>query len=148
MNSSGFATYVYRPATNTYFRIRFAGAPDLSAGLSNTTRTVVRQIALLRPTNGGLIKSIARNTSITFTTTVRPSRPELAPAVARFAFYRLSGGTWTLVTTRDVVVDALGKATTTYKFTTGGSWYVRSRANPTAYNANSFWSPVERYNVR
>ncbi|MBI2763884.1 MAG: hypothetical protein HYX54_09090 [Chloroflexi bacterium] len=147
-NAFGSATYTYRPATNNYFRIRFAGAPDLSAGMSNTTRTVVRQIALLRPTNSGAIRSIARNTSITFTTTVRPSRPELAPAVAEFRFYRLTGGAWTLVTTRAVVVDALGQASTTFTFTSGGSWYVRGRANPTAYNANSFWSPVERYNVR
>jgi len=148
-NASGFASYVYRPATNTYFRIRFLGTPDLLAGTSNTTRTVVRQIALLRPTNGGLIRSIARNTSITFTTTVRPARPELPKATVTFRFYRLSGGTWTLVTSRDVVIDSLGKAATTFKFTSGGSWYVRSIANPTpSYNANSVWSPLERYNVR
>jgi hypothetical protein len=148
-NASGFASYVYRPATNTYFRIRFLGTPDLLAGTSNTTRTVVRQIALLRPTNGGLIKSIARNTSITFTTTVRPSRPELPKATVTFRFYRLSGGTWTLVTSRDVVIDSLGKAATTFKFTSGGSWYARTIANPTpSYNANSVWSPLERYNVR
>ena len=147
-NASGYATYVYRPATNNYFRIRFAGAGDLSAGLSNTTRTVVRQIALLRPTNGGLIRSIARNTSITFTTTVRPARPELPPARVTFRFFRLSGGTWTLVTSRDVIIDSLGLARTTFKFTSGGSWYVRTIANPTSYNANSVWSPVERYNVR
>lgn len=149
-NASGFATYVYRPATNNYFRIRFAGAPDLSAGVSNTTRTVVRQIALLRPTNGGLIRSIARNTSITFTTTVRPARPELPKATVTFRFYRLSGGTWTLVTSRNVVIDAFGKAATTFRFSSAGSWYVRSIANPTpSYNANSVWSlPLERYNVR
>jgi hypothetical protein len=110
---------------------------------------VVRQIALLRPTNGGAIRSIARNTSITFTTTVRPSRPELPPATVTFRFYRLSGGTWTLVTSRDVVIDSLGKAATTFKFTSAGSWYARSIANPTpSYNANSVWSPTERYNVR
>ncbi len=147
-DSSGNASLLYRPATNLYYRAVFAGAPDLSAGTSNTTRTVVRQIALLRPTNGGLIRSIARNTSITFTTTVRPSRPELPPARVTFRFFRLSGGSWTLVTARDVVIDTLGKAATTFKFTSGGSWYVRTIANPTSYNANSVWSPVERYNVR
>ena len=65
-----------------------------------------------------------------------------------FRFYKLSGGAWTLVTTRDVFIDALGKAATTFKFTSGGSWYVRTIANPTSYNANSIWSPTERYNVR
>ena len=56
-NASGFATLTYRPATNLYYRVRFLGTPDLSAGNSNTTRTVVRQIALLRPTNLGAIRS-------------------------------------------------------------------------------------------
>ena len=146
--STGTATFLYKPATNMFYNAAFAGSGDLLAGTSNTTRTVVRQIALLRPTNGGLIRSIARNTSITFTTTVRPARPELPAATVSFRFYRLSGGAWTLVTTRDVVIDALGKAVTTFKFTSGGSWYVRTIANPTSYNANSVWSPVERYNVR
>jgi len=147
-NASANATYTYRPATNLYYRARFTGTPDLSAGNSNTTRTVVRQIALLRPTNLGAIKTIARNTSIKFTTTVRPSRPELPPAKVSFVFYKRIGGVWTFVTKRDVYIDSLGKASTTFKFTSAGSWYVRSRANPTPYNANSFWSPVERYNVR
>ena len=73
-------------------------------------------------------------------TTVRPARPELPKATVTFRFYRLSGGTWTLVTSRDVVIDSLGKAATTFKFTSAGSWYAR--------NANSVWSPLERYNVR
>ncbi|MBI2763883.1 MAG: hypothetical protein HYX54_09085 [Chloroflexi bacterium] len=144
----GVASLTYRPATNLYYRAVFAGTPDLPASTSAPARVVVRQIALLRPTNSGAIKSIARNTSITFTTTVRPSRLELPPATVSFRFYRLSGGTWTLVTTRNIVIDSLGQAVTTFKFTSGGSWYVRSIANPTSYNANSVWSPVERYNVR
>ena len=147
-NAGGNATFSYRPATNLFYRVRFVGTVDLLAGNSNTTRTVVRQIALLRPTNLGAIKTISRNTSIKFTTTVRPSRPELPAAKVSFVFYKRIGGVWTFVTKRDVYIDSLGKASTTFKFTSAGSWYVRSRANPTPYNANSFWSPVERYNVR
>jgi hypothetical protein len=146
--AGGTAAFTYKPATNMYFRAVFAGSADLLPGTSPMARTVVRQIALLRPTNSGLIKSIARNASITFTTLVRPARADLPPATVAFRFYRLSGGTWTLVTTRSVVIDAFGKAATTFKFTTAGSWYVRSIANPTSYNANSIWSPIERYNVR
>ena len=147
-DASGHATFTYRPATNLYYRARFLGTPDLSAGTSNTTRTVVRQIALLRPTNSGAIKSIARNTSITFTTTVRPSRPELPAAKVSFVLYRRVGSVWTLVTRREVFINSLGLATTTFKFTRAGSWYVRTIANPTPYNANSVWSPLERYTVR
>ncbi len=146
-NSLGRATFTYRPPTNRYYRVRFLGTSDLAAGVSNTTRTVVRQISLLRPTNAGAVKLISRNTSITFVATVRPSRPELAPARITFAFYRLVGGTWTLQTKRDVYASAVGLASTTYKFATAGGWYVRSVANPTTYNANSVWSPVERYDV-
>ncbi len=146
-NAFGSATLSYRPASNLYYRARFTGTPDLTAGDSNTTRTVVRQIALLRPTNSGLIKTISRNTSITFTTTVRPARPELVPATVRFVLYRRIGLSWTFVTQRDVV-SSFGLASTTFKFSTAGSWYVRSRANPTPDNANSFWSRLERYSVR
>jgi hypothetical protein len=147
-NASGLATFTYRPPTNLYYRARFAGATDLAAANSNTTRTVVRQIALLRPTNSGVIKSIARNTSIKFTTTVRPSRPELPKATVSFVLYRRVGSTWTLVTTRNVVINSLGLASTTFKFTSTGSYYVRSIARPTTYNANSVWGPLERYTVR
>ena len=147
-DAAGNASYPYRPATNLYYRVNFAGAPDLQAGLSNTVRVVVRQIALLRPTNKGAIKSIARNTSIMFTTTVRPARPELSPARVTFRLFRFSAGAWRLVTSRDVTTDSLGKASTTFTFSSPGSWYVRSIANPTPYNANSVWSPLERYSVR
>jgi hypothetical protein len=146
-NAAGQATLTYRPATNLFYKVVFAGTLDLSAATSNTTRTVVRQIALLRPHHSSST-SIARNTSITFTTTVRPSRPELPAARVSFVLYRKVGSAWTLVTTRNVFIDSFGKASTTFKFTRAGSWYVRSIANPTSFNANSVWSPVELYVVR
>jgi hypothetical protein len=146
-DASGRATFAYRPATNNWYRVVFAGVPDLAAATSATVRTVVRQIALLRPTNGGHVKSIARNTSIAFTTTVRPARPELAPAKVSFYFYRKIGSSWVLNAKRDVYINAAGLARTTFKFTSSGQWYVRSAANPTTYNANSIPSPLERYNV-
>ena len=147
-NGGGHASLSYRPVSNLYYRARFLGSTDLGAATSNTTRTVVRQIAVLRPTNLGLIKTIARNTSITFTTTVRPARPDLPEAKVTFVLYRRISGVWTRVATRNVFINSLGKASTTFKFTSAGSWYVRSIANPTTYNANSVWSPVERYSVR
>jgi hypothetical protein len=147
-NAAGQATFTYRPATNLYYRAVFAGTPDLTASTSNTTRTVVRQIALLRPTNFGAIKSIPPNRSITFTTTARPARAELPPVRVSFVFYRRVGSVWTFVTKRDVFINSLGKASTTFRFTRAGSWYVRSIANPTPFNANSVWSPLERYTVR
>jgi Bacterial Ig-like domain len=147
MGSSGGTSYRYTPVTNLWYRAVFAGTSDLGAATSNQVRTVVREIALLRPTNFGHVRTISRNTSVTFTTTVRPARPELAPAKVSFWFYRQSGGSWVLAAKRDVVIDSAGLAHTTFTFTSSGQWYVRLAANPTPYNANSVMSPVERYSV-
>jgi len=146
-DSAGRATFAYRPATNNWYRVVFAGTPDLSAATSATVRTVVRQIALLRPTNGGHVRAVSLNSSVTFTTTVRPARPELARAKVSFYFYHLAGNSWRLVAKRDVYIDSAGLARYTFKFTSSGQWYVRSAANPTTYNANSVMSPVERYSA-
>jgi hypothetical protein len=146
-DAAGHASLVYRPVTNLFYRAVFAGTPDLAAATSNEIRTVVRQLAVMRPTNNGSTKSISRNSSITFSTTVRPSRPELTPATVTFSFYRQVSGAWQLVTSRAVPVDSAGVARTTFKFTTAGHWYVRSQAGPTPYNANSIPTPVERYSV-
>ncbi len=146
-DANGHATFFYTPVTNLYYRAVFAGTADLSAATSNQVRTVVRELSLLRPTNKGATKTINRNTSITFTTTVRPARPELAPAKVSFYLYRYSSGKYRIVTVRDVIINSAGLASTTFKFTSSGRWYVRSQANPTPYNANSVMT-LEKYSVR
>jgi hypothetical protein len=147
-DANGRASLFYTPVTNLYYRAVFAGTPDLAAANSNQVRTVVRQLAVLRPTSRGAIKTISRNSSITFTTTVRPARPELAPAQVSFYLYKRVNGVWTRISTRNVFIDGAGLARTTWKFASTGDYYVRSQANPTTYNANSVMSPLERYNVR
>jgi hypothetical protein len=144
----GRASLAYRPATNLWYRAVFAGASDLPAGTSPPARVVVRQIALLRPTNGGTVRTVARGTTVTFTVTVRPARPELPPARVTFVAYRWVGGRWTPVVRVDQLVDGSGRATWSWRFSSVGSWYVRAIANPTPYNANSLWSPPEWYAVR
>jgi hypothetical protein len=64
------------------------------------------------------------------------------------AIYRRLGSHWSPFTTRSVYANAAGQASYTWTFATRGEWYVRSIANPTASNANSAWSPVERFSVR
>lgn len=147
-DANGRATLFYTPVTNLFYRAVFAGAPDLGAANSNQVRTVVRQLGLLRPTNHGSIKTISRNSSIQFTTTVRPARPELAPARVSFYLFRRISGSWQLISTRNVTINSAGLARTTWTFSSTGDYYVRSQANPTPFNANSIMSPVERYNVR
>lgn len=146
-DANGRASLFYTPVTNLYYRAVYAGTPDLSAGNSNQVRTVVRQLAILRPTNNGSIRTISRNSSVTFTTTVRPARPELAPAQVSFYLYKRVDGVWTRISTRNVFIDSAGLARTTWKFASPGQYYVRSQANPTAYNANSVMTGLERYNV-
>jgi len=146
-DAAGHAALVYRPVTNLFYRAVFAGTPDLAAATSNQVRTVVRQLAVMRPSKPGSVTAISRNGSVTFSTTVRPSRPELAPPTVTFSFYRQVAGAWQLQTSRAVPVDSAGVARTTFQFTTTGQWYVTSQAGPTPYNANSIPTPAERYNV-
>jgi lysozyme len=147
-DANGDASLSYRPATNLYYRGVFDGAPDLAAVTSNTARVVVRQIALLRPTTNGSTKVVGRGRKVTFSTTVRPSRADLPAARVSLAIYRRVSTGWALFTTRNVYVNAAGVASYTWTFATRGEWYVRSIANPTNFNANSAWSPIERYSVR
>ena len=147
-DGDGNASFTYRPANNLYYRGVFEGTPELGPVTSNTARVVVRQIALLRPTTKGATKVVSRGRSVTFSTTVRPSRVDLPTAKVTLAVYRRVGSSWRLFTTRDAYVNASGVASYTWTFTARGEWYVRSMANPTTFNANSQWSPIERYSVR
>jgi hypothetical protein len=147
-NASGDASFTYRPSDNRYYRAVFAGAADLSAANSPTVRVVVRSIILLRPTNFGAVKEISLGTSRTFTATARPNRPELPQARANFVVYRFSGGSWHKVLDQVVPVDVFnGKASLTITFSSRAKYYVRAQLVPTPVNANSGWTPIERYDV-
>lgn len=147
-DADGNASFTYRPANNLYYRGVFEGTPELGPVTSNTARVVVRQIALLRPTSKGATKVVSRGRSVTFSTTVRPSRVDLPTPKVTLAVYRRVGSSWRLFTTRDAYVNASGVASYTWTFTARGEWYIRSMANPTTFNANSQGSPTERYTVR
>ena len=108
---------------------------------------MVRQLNLLRPTNLGAVREIRVGTGITFTSTVRPARPELPQAHVNFRVYKLISGHWTQVLSQTLGVDSLGRASLRVTFSSKGKFYVRSQAVPTTLNANSGWSPAERYDV-
>lgn len=147
-NAQGIAVVPnYTPVTNLWYRARFAGTPDLGAGMSNEWRVVVRQLAVQSPRTPTSAIAIARGASRTISTTVRPARPELPKATVVWEFWRFSSGAWRLVTTRSAVIDSAGVARTTFRFGTSGQWRVRSRALPTPYNANSLPTPFTRYSV-
>lgn len=147
-DASGRASMQYRPPVNTQFQAVYAGETDLGPATSPAVRVVVRQIVLLRPTNPGHVTNVRAGSQVTFTATIRPIGPTLAPAKATFQFWRLVGGHWVAVANRDVQADSGGRASITWRFSLRGQWYVRAVADPTLTNANSTWSPAERYSVR
>jgi hypothetical protein len=135
--ADGRYTYRYTPVRNYWYR----AVTDASA--SDTVRVTVRQTIVIRPIHDGA-RRVAAGTSVTFTATVRPVRPELEPAHVRFEAYRRSGASWVLARSVTVVIDAAGAATFTFAFGSG-RWYVRAQAQPTPVNANSFWTPSQHY---
>lgn len=146
-DSTGTVQLAYRPATNLYVRAVFDGAPDLGPATSAVQRVLVRQLALLRPDNRGVVRPLARGATVTFTTLVRPSRTDLPPGRVLYRVARLVDRTWVLQRAVTVAADATGRATLAVTFPTAGAWYVRAMAAPTQADANSVWSPLERYLV-
>jgi spore germination protein YaaH len=145
-DATGQVGFTYQPATNTQFRVSFAGAPDLGPGESAPVRVVVRQLVLLRPTGPGQVTTVPRGTKVKFTATVRPIGAGIPAAPVTFAFYRMVGGHWALATKRTATADAGGRAATTFAFTLSGSWYVQGLVGSTPTGANNR-TPIERYRV-
>ena len=123
---------------------RFGLAPFVPFAL------LVTQPAFAQATRDGrlLITVVDQSNAVLPGATVTATGSENATAKVTLAIYRRVGGTWSLFTTRDAYVNAIGVASYTWTFSARGEWYVRSIANPTTFNANSVWSPVERYSVR
>jgi hypothetical protein len=130
-----------------WYRVSFAGAADLAAATSYPVAVSVRQsIALaasVRPA-----RTIARGTSVIFTSTVRPAGSAVARSSVGYVIYRRVGGSWVVFRRAYVTADGNGRAKLTWRFATSGSWYVRSAARATASNAASGWSAIARYDVR
>jgi hypothetical protein len=145
--ATGTATSSVRPSANSYYRLVFDGAPDLSPATSAPIRVIVRQLALLRPTDPGRVKTIVRGSSVTFTMTVRPAETLLPKARVTFTFLLKRGAAVVTSASRNVYVGATGTASWTWKFSSAGEWFVRAIANPTTVNANSVWSPADQYYV-
>jgi hypothetical protein len=145
----GGAVLAWTPPTNAWYRAVFAGAPDLLAGTSPTVRVVVRQLISIQPANIGQAQvTIRAGRAITFTMSVTPRRLDNLPTRVTFVAYRRDHGVWVRMTTVDVWTNTSGRAVWTWQPFRTGSWYVRAVANPTVFNANSFWTAVQRYVVK
>lgn len=130
----------YTPATNLWYRAVYDGASDLGPITSADTRVVVRQLALIKPDNSGLVKTISKGTTIEFRTIARPSRDDIPRTHVNWQIWRLVNNRWILFATQTSDPDVSGTAFFSVGFNTG-SWRIRSQAAPTQLNANSVWTP-------
>ena len=149
-NASGSASFTYAPTRTGYVRARFAGTADLGAATSTVYIVGVRQtVTTLSPHHAGT-RTIAGGTSVTFNTTVRPLRADLAPSRVTFRIYRKVGGAWVLKYQRNADTDASGVARLTFYWGTSarGGWYVRAFAPRTPYNSISRYTLREVFLVR
>jgi hypothetical protein len=146
-NAAGFASFTYTPTRTGYIRARFDGTPDLSAANSSVFIVGVRQIVTLSPHHVGT-KTIARGTSMTFSSRVRPGRLDLAGTSVTFRFYHRVNGTWVLANERHVLTASSGVASTTFRFSQAGGWYVRVYAPRTPYNSISRFTQKELFSVK
>ncbi len=136
-----------KPNASGWYRVFFSGAADLAAATSYPVRVTVRQsIALTASLTPP--RTILRGTAVTFTSTVRPQSDPSARMSVAYVIYRRVGTSWVLYKRAYVTADANGRARFSWKFGTAGSWYVRSLARATPYNAASRWSTIARYDVR
>jgi hypothetical protein len=147
-DASGNAELTDRPANNSYYRLVFDGASDLGPATGAVQRVLVRQLMVLRPDNGRAVRVVARGTKVAFTALVRPAREGVAPGRVLCRVYLMVGRTWTLKRESVVTADAGGRAVLRVTFPAAGHWAVRAIAIPTPLNANSVWSPMQRYDAR
>ena len=135
------------PTVTGWYRVRFAGSADLPAATSYPVRVVVR-LSIVLAASVRPPRTIARGTTVTFTSTVRPAGAGLPRARVDYVIYRRVGTTWVTYRRVSVTADASGRARLAWRFSVAGSWYVRSSAKATASNAASSWSASARYSVR
>jgi hypothetical protein len=147
-NAAGFASFTYVPTRTGYVRARFLGTTDLGAATSTVYIVGVRQtVSTLSPHHTGT-KAISGGTSITFATTVRPTRADNAPSMVTFRFYQKVSGAWVLKAERGVATGSSGVASTTFRFGSKGTWYVRAFAPRTPYNSITRYTASEYYLVQ
>jgi hypothetical protein len=136
LDATGSSTYRYTPIRNYWYR---AVADSMT---SNVARTTVRETATLLPSTTG---PLAVGTSVTFSTLVRPARPDLPKATVLFQVFLDTGGSWVLYASVPGAIDDSGVAVFPWAFPAAGSWAVRAQAQPTSVNSNSFWTPYVGY---
>lgn len=130
-DASGMATISVRPGVGTWYRVVFAGSPQLEAGRSRLATVVVQLVASQRPINR-TPKVIRRGTTIRFETTVRPVMASLPATKVAFQLWHRVGTQWRLSSVHTRPVDSAGVARINITFGGTGDWYVQSLARAVA----------------
>lgn len=157
--ADGTASISVRPDVGTWYRVVFAGSPQLDAGRSRLVTVVVQSVASQRP-NNSRPRVIGRGSTIRFETTVRPVIASLPATKVAFQLWHRVGTQWRLSSVRARPVDASGVARINITFGGTGEWYVRSLARavvpqnspvvpdvPLAALGQSDSTPIARFRV-
>jgi hypothetical protein len=144
---SGLASWTARPYIDSDYRVRSTasgtGLVEVSAPVHvrvNATSAMASSLASGR--------TITRTKKLTFTTTIRPTGSLVARGRARIDVMQRTRAGWTRRRTLYANADPAGRARLTLTLSTVGSWWIRSRAEPTGTNGASAWTSGFRYTVK
>lgn len=143
----GAATWSFRPIVLSDYRLRTIAPGTGIVEVSAPVRIGVNATALFGSSvpNG---RTISRTTRIVLTTTIRPVGVLAARGRARIDLFQRTSTGWARRKTIYANADAAGRATATIRLPSAGSWWIRSRAEPTTTNGASPWTAGVRYTVR
>lgn len=146
-DATGTATWSFKPIISADYRIRTI-APG--TGLVEVSAPVHVTVLATASTSSSIPsgRTITRSTRIVVTTTIRPIGATVARGRARIDLFQRTSTGWTRRRTVYANADATGRARATIRLPSTGSWWIRSRAEPTASNAASPWTAGVKYTVR
>ncbi len=147
LDATGTGPFTLTPTTNRWLRARLVGAD----GTTDVTPGVLVRVNATAVLGSSIPsgRAILRTTKVTLTETIRPVGVDVARGRARFDFYLRVGTSWVRKRTLYANADpATGRARLVTTLPTYGSWWIRSRAEPTSTNGASTWTPGFRYVVR
>jgi len=143
----GVAAWAFKPIANSDYRLRTIAPGTGIVEVSAPVRIRVNATASLASSipSG---RTISRTTSIVLTTTIRPIGLLAARGRARIDLFQRTSSGWTRRKTVYANADASGRAKATIRLPSAGSWWIRSRAEPTTTNGASPWNAGVKYTVR
>ncbi len=146
-DASGLAAWTAKPLVNSDYRVRTTAPGTGLVEVSAPSHVRVNAIATLASslTSG---RTIIRTTKITLTTTIRPIGTLVARGRARFDVMQRTSLGWTRRRTLYANADSAGRARVVMTLPSVGSWWIRSRAEPTGTNGASAWTSGVRYTVK